>query len=120
MQKTTLIGREKEVSTLKTLLLSGESELVSVIGRRRVGKTFLVQSVYKDRIAFEITGMQNASIKEQLENFSIALNLYARSPIPVQTPKSWLEAFQLLILYLESTTSTEKQVVFLTRCLAVR
>ena len=112
MQNTPLIGREKEISILRSLLDSGEAELVSVIGRRRVGKTFLVQSVYEGRIAFEITGIQNASIKEQLENFSIALNLYSKSPLPVQRPKSWMEAFRLLILFLESTPSPEKRVVF--------
>ncbi len=112
MKKTTLIGREREVSTLQALLHTGESELVSVIGRRRVGKTFLVQSVYSSRIAFEITGIQNASIKEQLENFSIALNLYSKSPLALERPKSWLEAFRLLILFLESTSGREKRVVF--------
>jgi uncharacterized protein len=112
MQQSMLIGREKEVATLRALLVTGEAELVSVIGRRRVGKTFLVQSVYAGRIAFEITGIQNASNKEQLENFSIALNLYSKSPLPVQSPKSWLEAFRLLILFLESTASPEKRVVF--------
>ncbi len=66
MQQTILVGREKEASTLQSLLVTGESELVSVIGRRRVGKTFLVQSVYAGRIAFEITGIQNATLKEQL------------------------------------------------------
>jgi hypothetical protein len=112
MKKSMLIGREKEVSILQSLLSTGESELVSVIGRRRVGKTFLVQSVYSGRIAFEITGIQNASLKEQLENFSITLNLYSRSPLPIQNPKTWLEAFRLLILFLEDTATSEKRVVF--------
>lgn len=112
MQQSMLTGREKEVATLQALLVTGESELVSVIGRRRVGKTFLVQSVYGERIAFEITGIQNASIKEQLENFSIALSLYSRPPLPVQRPRSWLEAFRLLILFLENTASAEKRVIF--------
>jgi hypothetical protein len=112
MQKTIMTGREKEVATLQALLTTGEAELVSVIGRRRVGKTFLVESVYAGRIAFEVTGIQNASNQEQLENFSIALNLYSKSPLPVQSPKSWLEAFRQLILFLENTAGTEKRVVF--------
>jgi uncharacterized protein len=112
MQKNILVGREKEVAALQSLLASPESELVSVIGRRRVGKTYLIQSVYLERIAFEITGMQNASVKEQLENFAVALNLYARPGLPMKRPSSWLEAFRLLILYLENTAGPEKQVVF--------
>ncbi|MFZ4633893.1 MAG: AAA family ATPase [Saprospiraceae bacterium] len=107
-----LVGREKEINTLQSLLISDESELVSVIGRRRVGKTFLVQSVYAERIAFEITGIQHASLKEQLEHFSIVLSLAAKSNLPLEKPKSWLEAFRMLILYLENTSGADKRVVF--------
>ncbi len=63
-------------------------------------------------MAFEITGIRHASNREQLEHFSIALNLYTRSPLPIQKPATWLEAFRLLILYLENTASPEKRVVF--------
>lgn len=107
-----LIGREKEAATLAALLQSNESELVSVIGRRRVGKTFLVQSVFSGRIAFEITGIQYASIQEQLENFAISLSLQTKSVIPVKRPESWMEAFHSLILYLENTATSEKRVIF--------
>ncbi|HMQ48765.1 MAG TPA: ATP-binding protein [Saprospiraceae bacterium] len=112
MKKTHLIGREKEVALLEKLLHTEESELVSVIGRRRVGKTFLIQHVYHQQLAFEITGIQHASLKEQLENFSIALQLFAKTTLPVETPKSWLDAFRLLILYLEQLNASEKKVVF--------
>ena len=37
-----LIGREAEIQVLKRALASNEAEMVSVIGRRRVGKTFLM------------------------------------------------------------------------------
>ena len=37
-----IIGREKEMSALQHCLDSKRSELVIVYGRRRVGKTFLV------------------------------------------------------------------------------
>jgi uncharacterized protein len=106
------VGREKEIETLENLLITEESEFVSVIGRRRVGKTFLVQSVYAERLAFEVTGIQNASLAEQLENFSVTLNLRSQSILLPSIPKTWLEAFRLLILYLENTKKTEKRVVF--------
>ena len=112
MNASVLIGREKEIAILQHLLTTGESELVSVIGRRRVGKTFLIQAVYQDKIAFEITGMQRASMKEQLENFAISLQLHTRSVLPAHPPKTWMEAFRLLILHLESRASQGKQVVF--------
>lgn len=113
MQNQVLIGRKKQAAILQSLLETEEAELVSVIGRRRVGKTFLVESVYAQHIAFEITGIQHASNREQLEQFSIVLNLYAKSLLPVQIPKTWLEAFYLLIMYLEKTADGRKRVIFL-------
>ena len=68
--KNKLIGRKKEVTLLKDALLSDEAEMISIIGRRRVGKTFLVQEVYKKQIVFEISGIQNANKIEQLRNFT--------------------------------------------------
>jgi uncharacterized protein len=112
MKHPTLIGREKEANTLQNLLESDESELVSVIGRRRVGKTFLIQTIYSNQIAFEITGIQKASTKEQLKNFTIALNQFAKSPLPIQEPKSWLDAFEMLMLHLKNTNNDTKRVVF--------
>ena len=112
MQNPVLIGREKEIEVLKELLESDESELVSIIGRRRVGKTFLIESVYGDRMAFEVAGTQNASTRKQLDQFIKALNLKTKPIVPIQTPKSWLDAFYLLIVYLEQTPTSEKRVVF--------
>ena len=44
------VGRVKEKEVLQKALVSNESEMISVIGRRRVGKTFLVKTVYKKNI----------------------------------------------------------------------
>ena len=41
-----LIGRKKELETLKSLLNSNKSEFIAVYGRRRVGKTFLIRSAF--------------------------------------------------------------------------
>lgn len=107
-----LVGRKEEQEILNKALDSNRPEMVAVIGRRRVGKTFLIRSVYDDRIKFEITGIRDATMKEQLENFSSQLNLYAKPLLPISPPATWLEAFQLLIRYLETTLAEEKIVVF--------
>lgn len=51
--------------------------MVAIIGRRRVGKTFLIKTVYKDYIKFEVTGIQNAPLDGQLENFTYQLSEFA-------------------------------------------
>jgi ABC-type phosphate/phosphonate transport system ATPase subunit len=63
-----LVGREREQAILQKTLRSDESEMVVVIGRRRVGKTYLVRAVYADKIRFETSGVQDAPLKEQLNN----------------------------------------------------
>ena len=109
-----LIGREEEQQILKEALLSLEAEMIAVIGRRRVGKTYLINTVYQKQMAFELTGLQNAPLEEQLSNFAFWLTQASKSLMPVKTPKNWLEAFHLLITYLNKKleTTDEKIVVF--------
>ncbi len=86
--------------------------MVAVIGRRRVGKTSLIRSAYENRIDFDITGIQNATTKEQLQNFTNRLTTFAKPLLPLQQPANWLAAFQMLITFLEEKKKPEKQVVF--------
>ena len=41
--KGKIIGREVELDILNDLLSSDQSELLAIIGRRRVGKTYLIK-----------------------------------------------------------------------------
>jgi len=109
-----LIGREKEITVLKELLKTAESEFVAVYGRRRVGKTFLIETVYRKEIVFSITGLNKAEKELQLENFTNVLNrqLDKMGQIPT-TPTSWLKAFDILKNYLEQTPHAQKKVVFI-------
>lgn len=106
------IGREQETAVLADALRSNESEMVAVIGRRRVGKTFLIKETYQSEIVFEITGLQATDLERQLDHFSFTLQRYSKSSVPLKKPGSWLEAFQMLVLYLDSLPLKEKKVVF--------
>ncbi|MEZ4883948.1 MAG: ATP-binding protein [Chitinophagales bacterium] len=109
-----VIGREKEQSILQELLLSEEAEFVALYGRRRVGKTFLVETVYKKEIVFSITGLNKTGKDLQLENFMNVLNskLSGTAQIPTR-PKTWLKAFYILQQYLEGLKRKHKMVVFI-------
>ena len=107
--KKDFVGRKKEVAILEKALHSKEAEMISVIGRRRVGKTFLIQSTYAQHLDFQIIGIQNATLKEQLNNFSFQLSVHNASLLPIQQPASWLEAFQLLIAHLEQRQKSGKK-----------
>ena len=110
-----LIGRNAEQAILREALQSSEAEMVAVIGRRRVGKTFLIKQAYASDVVFEITGLQNAKVAEQLEHFNATLSRYAQSDMPIEKANTWLEAFRLLTYFLSKklNESPKKQVVFL-------
>lgn len=110
---TELVGRKEEIAILEKALTSPEAEMISVIGRRRVGKTFLIKTIYENHINFEITGLQNAPRNEQLRNFAFQLNRVAKNTVPIPPPKDWLEAFMFLINHLETLHQDKKLVVFL-------
>jgi uncharacterized protein len=112
--KKELIGREKEKEILLKVLETPEAELVAVLGRRRVGKTFLVRSVYESLIRFEITGLQDVTVKKQLNNFAIHLRNAFGEIAPKEKPTDWLEAFQQLIECWEKAVDSDtKSVIFL-------
>lgn len=107
-----IIGRTAEKEILHKALVSNEAEMISVIGRRRVGKTYLIRTVYENKIAFEISGLQDATGEEQLRNFANQLRKFSGSTITIPTPKDWLEAFFILIDFLEKTDLQTKPVIF--------
>ena len=107
---TTLIGRKRESLILSDALKSNRSELIAVYGRRRVGKTFLVRNVYKNEIQFEISGIHNGTLKQQLYNFHLTLTAKSGG---YKKPGNWIEAFHQLGQYFDSTISKKKKVIFI-------
>jgi uncharacterized protein len=110
-----LIGRTVEIKILTDALASPDAELIAMYGRRRVGKTYLIRTVYEKNIIFEFTGANNVSFSTQLENFALTLQTTFKLnlTVPIATPTTWFHAFHLLINLLEAQQSFEKRVVFL-------
>jgi len=108
-----LIGRAEQKLILKEALTSKRSELVVVYGRRRVGKTFLIKQVLGKHLDFEMTGIQEGNLKDQLENFADKLSEFGYNGVPIENPSSWKKAFTLLKQYLLAKKSKKKKVLFL-------
>lgn len=106
------VGREKEAQMLREALVSREAEMIAVIGRRRVGKTSLIKYVYDEHIDFEATGVQNAPLSEQLQNFALRLNHTFHDGASVFKPSNWLDAFYLLTAALDRKKKETQMVVF--------
>lgn len=105
-----IIGREIEKTYLMEILRSPDPELVAVYGRRRVGKTFLIRNSFEKQLLFELSGIHNASLNQQLENFSEALSLAAGSVIV--KPDNWIQAFRMLTNYLTPLVKRQQKVIF--------
>lgn len=108
----TLIGRKKEIKVLNAALASNSAELIAIYGRRRVGKTFLIRSVFEKQLVFEFTGIKNGKLNEQLLHFSRALKTAMQSPVELKTPANWIEAFSLLQEFLAPIVQKKKVVIF--------
>lgn len=112
-----MIGRDKERKELEKLYNSNKAEMVAIYGRRRVGKTFLVDEVFNDRINFRHAGLSpveedsNGLLKAQLKHFYNSLKLQGFNG--KQTPESWLDAFYMLEQLLQEKDDGSRQVVFL-------
>ncbi|MFM2386630.1 MAG: hypothetical protein RL660_1387 [Bacteroidota bacterium] len=94
--KAPLVGRVAEIAEMQQLLRSKESELLAMFGRRRVGKTFLIKQVYQHDIVFQLTGLQKATKRAQLDNFMSQRDSFFKQAKNLPSPKNWMQAFEQL------------------------
>ncbi len=110
-----MIGRKKEVDELLDLYNESKAELVAIYGRRRVGKTYLVNQTFKDKFTFKHTalspdGEEGEILSLQLNHFYGSLVKYGL--VGAEKPKDWFEAFDLLEKLLTQKNDGSRQVVF--------
>lgn len=106
-----LIGRKREINLLQELYDSSKAEFVAVYGRRRIGKTFLIDKMFGDKYDFYFTGIYEGTQKEQLTNFSHQLEVYSGRKSKI--PKDWMEAFFCLEKFLGEKLSQNKILIFI-------
>ena len=107
-----IAGRKDEVKILLDVVKKDNSAFLAVYGRRRIGKTYLIREVYKEKIIFECSGLHQKDFSQQLENFWLTL-IEANPKEKPSLPQTWLQAFSLLKLYVKSLENIEKKVIFL-------
>ena len=105
-----LIGREKEIALLNKIYEDKSSHFISVYGRRRIGKTYLINQVYKDKILFHHSGIANGSFSEQL--FSFSSSLKNSNYIPKTKITNWFIAFEELKDLIRNSDQTRK-IIFI-------
>lgn len=107
-----IIGREKEISQLNAYARSNRAEFIAVYGRRRVGKTFLINSVFSSNFVFSMTGIIGGDKKAQINSFLDAMDIYG-SPLS-QPPSDWYTAFrELRHLLMRNMVAEKRNVLFI-------
>ena len=112
-----MIGRKKEIALLKRLYESNKAQFVAVYGRRRVGKTYLINDVFGEKITFRHAGLSpiesgdESPLKKQLKHFynSLLLHGMPRS----KCPENWMDAFLMLELFLQNKDDGSRQLIFI-------
>lgn len=89
-----IVGRIEEQKLLLSLKDSPKAEFVALYGRRRIGKTFLINQLFGGDFAFKMTGVLDGSLKDQLAAFSDSMDDFGYDM--EEKPKDWMEAFKLL------------------------
>lgn len=111
-----MIGRIKELEILSNACEQKESKLIAVYGRRRIGKTYLINHMFnehkKDSIFFRFTGSYMLDSNIQKDNFIEAIYDWFKVE-PITQIENWMSAFNFLKLTIEQKQTNEKVVIFL-------
>ena len=94
------VGREKQLAELRERRDTKRNEFIAVYGRRRIGKTLLVETAYQGGFYFRHVGISPEWIKKrtlsplrtQLDAFVASLSIVGWK-CKVK-PKSWLRRFR--------------------------
>lgn len=100
------IGRERELATLNKLYKSNKFEFTVIYGRRRVGKTALINQFIEGKNAIYFMGVES-NAKQNLENFSKSIIEYNTG---IETETSFL-SFQAALEYVFKLSEKERLVL---------
>ena len=95
------IGRQKELNALDKLYTSEKFEFAVLYGRRRVGKTALINQFIGDKGAIYFMGVES-NAKQNLENFSKSIMEYANGINAEMSFPSFQAAFEYVFKLAES------------------
>ena len=109
-----MIGRENELNILDQYYRKKEAQLIVVYGRRRVGKSFLLENWAAKKDHLFIEGLENQSTLKQIQILKKQIMSKIDKPALASAEfKSWSSVLDLLSLYIEDNKSSSKKVVIL-------
>ena len=93
-------GRAFEQEQLNKIASAKEASMIVIYGRRRVGKTELIEQTLRTRNLLKFEGIEGLTQEKQLANVMEQLSIYLEEPLLAKTViGSWREFFQVLAKY---------------------
>ena len=106
-----IIGRQEEIVLFNRYKNSSEAKFIAIYGRRRVGKTFIVNQFFRSSMTFAMTGVMDGNFDMQITAF---MDACADFQLDIkQRPKTWMDAFIALKNALKSSKNNQKIVIFI-------
>ncbi|MBQ7183309.1 MAG: AAA family ATPase [Clostridia bacterium] len=110
MKNPSIVGRKAERAYLDECLAQSAAQLIVIYGRRRVGKTYLVNEYFDNEFAFKVTGAFDEDKAFQIQTFVDELS--RRTGQQYSADVSWRQVFAWLREYLEQLPQDRKHVLF--------
>lgn len=103
-----MIGRKAELANLQKYYNSGKPEFVALYGRRRIGKTFLIEHFFTNKYSFKVSGVVEGDTEVQYSAFNIAMRDYGYTG-PFSS--DWMLIFNKLSKILDKRIQKNKRCV---------
>jgi AAA+ ATPase superfamily predicted ATPase len=108
--KKEFVGRKEELSKLDEFAHLSTAAIAVVYGRRRVGKTTLIEKAFAEKKMIKIEGIEGKPLSDQLSSAMIQLrNQVENSLLGSIFPKTWHEFFDLVA----KLTTTGEWIIYL-------
>jgi AAA+ ATPase superfamily predicted ATPase len=91
------IGRIYEQDLFKKLIKKNEASILIVYGRRRIGKTSLIEHVLKEKKVLKLEGKQGQKKKVQIQHVLYTMARFFKEPLINQLAfQTWTEVFNFI------------------------
>jgi len=109
-----IAGRNEEKENLLHAFNSNKAEFIILYGRRRIGKTFLIEELFskKTKLFFHITGIQNGAKETQLKEFAKSIGKTFYHNASILPSNTWMDALEELTKATENLPKNKKVVLF--------
>lgn len=102
-ENKSFIGRDTERTKLKDICLDPDPSITVVYGRRRVGKTELLEQALADRNLLKFEGIEGLNTSAQIKQVLRQLSQYAKNPMIADLNyETWTPVFELMANLLQT------------------